>query len=194
MTRPGGGAKSGRAARPGRTGGPSPKAPAGGSAARTGRRTVPAAVRTLLLSVLPAVFLIVLPAFLTGCGPWDDAVALVESLRNPEPFESEPEPEPEPTPAPTAEGSAPIDALGAVVSGDCPWCPGRSVSGWLLDFYPGGDWSCTRNTVDYWSVDPEDGGEVHFGFSVSPDGSFALDVCELDGEVLTAEELAERFS
>ena len=127
----------------------------------------------------------------SGCGPWDDAVALFSELGAEETKPSEPEPTPSPEPAPD-DGDV-VDALGAVVAGDCPWSPGRSVSGWLLAYYPGGDWSCTANAVDYWSTDPEDGSEAHFGFTVSPDGSFTLDVCELDGGAYTLEELAERF-
>lgn len=122
-----------------------------------------------------------------GCEPLDDAVELIETLQSVETSSSEPESVPEPTPTP--DDRAVIDALGVVVGGDCPWSPGRSVSGWLLEKYPGGDWSCTETTVDYWSVDPESGAEVHFGFVVSQDGSFELETCVIAGATYTLEDL-----
>ena len=139
-------------------------------------------MRKIALFILLALSLFLL----TACEPWEDAVSFVEELRNPETVSEEPESEPE------AVMTLPNDAevrktLGIVVSGRFSFAD-ESISNWMLEHFPGGDWTVSGDAVDYW-VNTEDG-EAHFGFTVDREtDSFTMDVCEIGEYTYSEEEL-----
>ena len=141
--------------------------------------------RIALFVLLPLALFI-----LTACAPWEDAVSFVEELRNPESVSGEPESEPEEVSV-LPDDSEVRKTLGIVVSGKFSFSD-EPISNWMLDRFPGGDWTVSGDAVDYW-VNTEDG-EAHFGFQVDRTaGTFEMDVCEIDGDTYSEEELFENY-